>query len=446
MQFYARIEPGVLLQTMKLKLICHLLPLVMALSGASFAAVPSKVSIVQDAAGRFILMRDDKSVHINGAGGTRHLKDLVKFGGNSIRTWGIDSLEEKIDGKPLLDYCHELGISVTVGIWVEHERHGFDYSDQAAVEGQRKIVRDAVIKYRGHPALLMWGLGNEMEGPQSDGRDVRIWKELNLLAGIIKKEDPNHPVMTVIAGAAESKVKGIIEYCPNIDVLGVNAYSGASGAVRTAKQAGWKKPFVLTEFGPQGHWEVSKTAWDAPIEPSSREKAGSYYATLSLLADSPDICLGSYVFLWGQKQEVTSTWYGMFLASGEKLPTVDAVCRAWTGKWPENRSPKITTFDTPLRDASVTPGQIVPAGVVTEDAESDSLQWEWFVVEESADRRVGGDLETAPPAVADAIMSHERGKAMIKAPSKPGAYRLFIVVRDGKGGASADNIPFQVKN
>ncbi|MBC8001725.1 MAG: hypothetical protein H7X97_03970, partial [Opitutaceae bacterium] len=307
----------------------HILPLVLissALNNPVAAAPVAQVVIKENTPGHFTLLRDGKPIRINGAGGTGHLKDLVKYGGNSIRTWGVESLEQKFEGKPLLDYCQELGITVTAGIWIGHARHGFNYSDEAQLKKQRDVVRAAVRKYKNHPALLMWGLGNEMEGPESDGKDARIWKELNVLAGIVKEEDPGHPVMTVIAGAAGSKVKGILEHYPNIDVLGVNAYGGASGAVRACKQAGWKKPFVLTEFGPQGHWEVAKTSWGAPIEPSSRNKAASYYATMSLLTENSDICLGSYVFLWGQKQEVTSTWYGMFLASGEKLPTVDAAC------------------------------------------------------------------------------------------------------------------------
>ncbi len=408
------------------------------------AADPAKVEIRKNDAGEFVLMRNGEAYQIRGAGGSGHLKELVKFGGNSIRTWGGDSLDFKIDGKPLLDVCQELGISVTAGIWIAHQRHGFDYSDSAQVEKQRKMVRETVRKHRGHPAILMWGLGNEMEGPSSDGKDPRVWKELNVLAGIVKEEDPHHPVMTVIAGAAESKVKGILEHYPNIDVLGVNAYSGASGAARAVKAAGWKKPFVLTEFGPQGHWEVPKTAWDAPIEPTSAKKAASYYAAQSLLADDKDICLGSYVFLWGQKQEVTSTWYGMFLKSGEKLPTVDAMCRAWTGKWPENRSPRVTAFDSPLKEATVQPGQSIPASVTATDPEGDALAWEWAVIEESSDKKEGGDAEAVPPAVKDAVTSSGDGKATVKTPSKPGAYRLFVTVRDGKGGASAENIPFQV--
>ncbi len=422
----------------------HLVPVLFAASFSSAVANPVKVEIRRNETGEFSLIRDGKPYLIHGAGGSGHLKDLVKYGGNSIRTWGGDSLDFKIDGKPLLDVCQELGITVTAGIWIAHQRHGFDYSDAAQVEKQREMVRATVRKHRGHPAILMWGLGNEMEGPSLDGKDPRVWKELNVLAGIVKEEDPDHPVMTVIAGAAESKVKGILEHYPNIDVLGVNAYSGASGAARAVKAAGWKKPFVLTEFGPQGHWEVPKTSWGAPVEPTGQKKAASYYAAQSLLAEDKDICLGSYVFLWGQKQEVTSTWYGMFLPSGEKLPTVDAMCRAWTGKWPDNRSPRVTAFDSPLREATVAPGQSVTASITATDPENDALSWEWAVIEESSDKKEGGDAEAVPPTVKGAVTTAANGTATIRTPDKPGAYRLFVTVRDGKGGASAENIPFQV--
>jgi hypothetical protein len=407
-------------------------------------AVPVKIE--KDDMGRYTLVRGGQPYFIRGAGGSGHLDVLKECGGNSIRTWGIESLEAKVDGKPLIDRCAELGLTVAAGIWIGHERHGFRYSDPEQVRRQREAVRAAVRKYKDHPAILVWGLGNEMEGPTGDRSVPHVWKELNELAAIVKEEDPNHPVMTVIAGAAKGKVKGVLEHYPNIDILGVNSYAGAAGVAAAVKAAGWRKPFVLAEFGPSGHWEVPKTKWGAPIEPSSREKAASCFAThQSLAEDAADTCLGSYCFLWGQKQETTSTWYGMFLRSGEKLPQVDAMCKAWTGKWPANRCPRVKGVESELREAVVAPGAEFAVRAEATDPDGDELKWDWAVHPESTDIRAGGDRESEPPAVAGAVVSAEKDRAVIRTPAKPGNYRVFVIVRDGKGSASAENFCFRVE-
>lgn len=406
----------------------------------------SVVRIAKAADGSFQLVCDGKPFSIHGVGGTQHLEQLAQLGGNSLRTWGIDSLEETVDGKPLLQRAEELQLKVTAGIWVQHERHGFNYSDEANLKKQRDAVRAAVRKYRHEPALLVWGLGNEMEGPADRGDDARVWKELNVLAGIVKEEDPNHPVMTVIAGASAPKVKAVLANYPNIDILGVNAYAGAAGVGGAVVAAGWEKPFILTEFGPRGHWEVPKTSWGAPVEPSSWEKARTYLAAQSLVRENgKGLCLGSYAFLWGNKQETTATWYGMFLDSGEKLPSVDAVSYGWTGHWPANRSPQIERFESPAKEKSLSPGATSTATVTATDPERDPLTVNWEIVAESTDTKVGGDKESAPPSFPDAIVARQESGVTFRAPQQPGAYRLFVTVRDGKGGASKDNFAFLVK-
>ena len=49
-----------------------------------------------------------------------------------------------------------------MGLDIARERHGFDYSDQAAVIAQNEAMMRDVIRLKDHPALLMWGLGNEL--------------------------------------------------------------------------------------------------------------------------------------------------------------------------------------------------------------------------------------------------------------------------------------------
>ncbi len=406
----------------------------------------SNVEIKETAPHQFELLVDGKPFFANGVGGYNNLPMLKKMGGNCFRTWGIESLEERIDGKPLLDYAHDLGLMVVVGIWLGHERHGFDYSDQKQLRKQRNDVEAAVRKYKDHPAILMWGLGNEMEGPISDGSEVRIWKELNRLAKIVKDEDPNHPVMTVIAGIGGEKVKNIIKYYPEIDVLGVNAYASAPGVGGGLVEQGWKKPFMLTEFGPSGHWEVGHTSWGAPIEPTSREKAASYFATQKrVIEDGQGMCLGTFAFLWSHKQETTSTWYGMFLPSGEKLGTVDAMSYAWNGEFPSNRSPKLISLSSPADQKRVKRNSMQTAQVDVQDAEGDPLDIQWIVTAESTDRQTGGDHEATPPSFPELVARNGGERVEFRAPSKSGAYRLFVYIRDNAGGAATANFPFYVE-
>jgi hypothetical protein len=422
-----------------------LVAFVFALSGWTPLQAQSKVTVAKTG-DQFQLLVNDKPFFIHGAGGTHHLKDLHDLGGNSFRTWGIESLAETEDGKPLLDRAQELGLMVTAGIWIQQQRNGFNYDDPQAVQTQRDAVMKAVQTYKNHPALLIWGLGNEMEGPTSDGSDLRVWKELNVLAGMIKKEDPNHPVMTVIANVGGVKIKNLLAYCPNIDILGVNAYGGGAGVGKALAAQGWDRPFVLTEFGPDGQWEVTKTAWGAPIEPTANQKAAAYYATQTLLLDSSkNICLGTYAFLWGNKQEATSTWYGMFLSSGERLPQTDAMSLTWTGHWPANRCPKLQTLTTSVTEKTVSPGTPQTATVQAADPGAHPLQYDWAVTDENKVIGVGGDAEPVPVSHPECLNGKPGPSLNFTTPSTPGAYRLFLTIRNDQGCATTANVPFQVQ-
>lgn len=419
--------------------------LLLALFSTAFAAAPV-VRVTDDGSGHYTLVRNGRPFEIRGVGGDTRLEIARKLGANTIRTWGAEQLEHKVDGKTLLERCQELDLQIMAGIWIQHERHGFNYNDPAQVKRQRDTVREVVRKHKDHPSILVWGLGNEMEGPTSDGKDVRIWKEMNELARIVREEDPNRPIVTVIAGAATDKVRSLAANYTEIDILGVNAYAGASGVGKALNEAGWKKPFILAEFGPVGHWEVPATPWGAPIEPSSRDKAANYYTThTTVVEDGQGRCLGTFAFVWGQKQETTSTWYGMFLETGEKLPSVDAMSYAWSGRWPANRSPRIDRLEATFMQKEVTPEIPLVVTVQARDPENDALEYEWQIVEESTDRKVGGDKEAAPPVLERNIVRVDGATLHMITPGKRGGYRVFCIVRDGKGGASADNFPFFVK-
>ena len=405
----------------------------------------NQIALSKNEKGAWELRRNGELFMVRGLGGAGPLPLAKEIGANSIRTWGIDQLgQADKDGVTYIDQLHKEGLTVCAGIWVEHERHGFHYYDQKFLEKQRDTVRAAVRKYRDHPALLIWGLGNEMEIMPGKPEAIRVWQEMEVLAKIVKEEDPHHPVMTAIAGADEKKIREIQKYYPSVDILGINAYSGAAGVGSILQSLGWEKPFLLTEYGPPGHWEAVKTAWGAPLEPTGNEKAASYYATLQTMMENKDgLCLGGYAFLWGNKQETTPTWYGMLLAGGEKLPAVDAVVRGWTGRWPTNRCPKIDFLRFEKGVPTAKTGDLAKVVTKVSDKDGDRLTYEWTLLAESRDIRRGGDAESVPPSFSEALKTEGGPECAVTFPS-PGAYRLFLVVRDGKGGASTANLPFFV--
>jgi hypothetical protein len=341
----------------------------------------------------------------------------------------------------LLDEAQKRGLTVCAGIWLGHPRHGFDYHDPAQVAEQAEMVRQVVLRHKDHPALLLWGIGNEMEG---DGKDPAIWSAVNDLAALAKRLDPAHPTMTVISEFGEGeKVRNLHRLCPDVDVVGINSYGPVATAAERYAKAGGTKPYVLTEFGPPGQWESEKTRWGAAPELTSTQKAEIYRRAYESTVEGRPLCLGSYAFLWGHKQEATATWFGLLLPDGSRTGAVDALAELWSGRPPSNRCPAVE----PIRlegPAEVQPGATVRATLAASDPEVDPLKVEWILCREGS-YGSGGDREAEPPAFPEAIAEADARRVVLTMPKAGGAYRLFAYVRDGHGGAATANVPLFVR-
>jgi hypothetical protein len=255
----------------------------------------------------------------------------------------------------------------------------------------------------------------------------------------------------MLAGISPELVHAIRTRAPDLDFLSVQAYAGIADMPRRIAESGWQGPYMVKEWGATGHWEVPKTPWDAPIENNSSVKADLYlerYQT-AIASDTTQL-IGSYVFLWGQKQERTPTWYGLFLPTGEATETVDVMHHVWNGEWPENRSPRLesatldgrTAYDGIYLDA----GRSYTAEVVSTDPDGDALTYLWEVREESRATTEGGDDEEEPRLISGVIDQTAAPRITLTAPQQPGPYRLFVYVFDGRGSAAHANIPFHVNH
>ncbi|MBX3379918.1 MAG: hypothetical protein KF805_07470 [Phycisphaeraceae bacterium] len=401
---------------------------------AAFGA-PVKVDLVQKD-GKWQLVREGKPYFIRGGGGEGSLETLTAIGGNSKRTWGADNIDRQ------LDEAQKLGVTVAVGIWLEHERHGFDYGNEKAVQAQFEKAKAAVMKYKDHPAVLVWGVGNEMEG-YAKGDNPKIWKAVNDIAKMIKELDPNHPTMTVIAEMGGEKLPCIKKYCPDIDIVGVNAYGGAKSVPERYAAAGMTKPLIICEYGPAGTWETPKNAYGVTPEKTSTEKAAVYREAAQAYEKSP-LCLGSYAFIWDDKREATLTWFGLFLpAPGrERTAGIDALQEVWTGKPPANRVPVVSPITIAGSD-NVNGGDTVKASFKASDPENDPIKVTW-VLKSELDPSEGGDPVSERPSHPEAIVHSSNSEVTLKMPNEGGVYRLYAFVTDNHGGGAVANVPMHV--
>lgn len=406
-----------------------------------FSPIPSSrllaqtvVSVGQDFSG-YRLFVDGSEFRIQGVGGDQHLELLAQLGGNCIRTWSTDRLDE------ILEAAHRQRLKVCVGLWLGHTRHGFDYQSEVQVERQFKACLEAVAKYKDHPALLMWGIGNEMEG---DGDNPAIWYAVEHIAREIKRLDPHHPTCTVIAeiGPSGAKLKALDRYCPSIDIVGINSYGGVFNLPQRVTECGFRRPYIVTEHGPLGPWEASKTRWNAAVEPTSTEKGEFYARGFEVNAiKNRSQCLGTFAFLWGHKQETTATWFGMLLPNGERLAAADAISKVWGREIKVEACPEIKELKLERVDG-LKPGERVKGELVFNGRVSSSVV-RWKIVVDSLYFGTGGDRENDEAEVETELKS--KGNIVeFRVPESGGAYRLFAYVSNGKGGAAVANVPFFV--
>ena len=405
---------------------------------------PIRVEVVRKDDG-YVLTRGGEPYAVRGAG--MAVEDIARFaarGGNSIRNWTTESRVQDV-GK-LLDAAHAHGVTVALGLPMKPERHGFDYDDPAAVAAQRESFRDDILRYRDHPALLAWVVGNELNHSYTN---PRVFDAVEDVTRMIKELDPNHPVTTALAGFYPQVVAEAQARAPSLDFLSFQNYGSLFGLPAKMAAAGFTSPFMVTEWGTIGYWEMEKTAWGAPVELTSSEKADVFLrAQREVFSVFEGRLLGSYVFFWGQKQERTPTWFGLLLDTGEETEAADVMQYIWTGEWPANRAPRVRSLHLDGKGAreSVTlvAGRTYEAAFDVVDREGDPLRFHWEVKPESDATQAGGDHEALIASIGGVLRDPRAASTAITV-REPGRYRLFAYAYDDHGHAAHANIPFLVE-
>ena len=175
---------------------------------------PSKVEIASNSSRFSYLVNGTRQViHGMGLNTWYHLtlspaerRDRLDADMRAMRAMGVNTLvgwDPAEFDEQLLDSAQEYGIGVVAPFELNPQ---LDYTDPALRAKLREQVLAWVARYRGYPALRMWGLGNEVlhkivhpswVGPQdphqsAEARAFSDW--LVETADAIHAADPNHPV------------------------------------------------------------------------------------------------------------------------------------------------------------------------------------------------------------------------------------------------------------
>ena len=216
----------------------------------------------------FQLYRNGHPFYIKGAAGILHFEELAKTGGNTIRVYDTLNLAE------VLDEAEKNGLAVIVDIPLPKYDEQFPaYDDNKKNDELKAKVRFLVQKFRAHPALLIWNLGNELRYPLRLVPNKFI-DTFNALIEIIHTEDPNHLVSTTVQRRTD--ILAIARHSPQLDLLGYNIF-GTIKNIRSYIESlnavlSESFPYYISEWGIDGYWETESTKWGAGIEPTSTKK------------------------------------------------------------------------------------------------------------------------------------------------------------------------------
>ena len=353
----------------------------------------------------------------------RYFEDLKSLGINSIRTWATGK-----ETKALLDAAQKHNIKIMMGIWMRHGRPGmedddrFDYlKDTKGMQVMYDGAIDFVKTYKDHPAVLTWGIGNEVYlNIATDPEKEAYSKLLEKICKEIKKIDPNHPITSVEAWTFG--MEWWQKYVPSIDIYGLNVYgAGANFLQDELDKRNIDKPYLISEFGVQGEWDVKQEVNGVKVEPSDQEKydaiAKGYHDWI--LNKSKN--LGVFMFHYGSNYNHMSPWLLMFHNKMFR-PQYWATREAFTGKKPVNQIPVINEFELSKNESKSKVW--IPVSLKVSDQENETLEFSFHYNQRTGSRKRRDQL----------LKLNHKGNLQegfqIQLPEEDGPVKIYVNVKD----------------
>lgn len=200
---------------------------------------------------------------------------------NAVRTY------EPLTNVSVLDQLADAGLYVLNSV--------YPYGGAPASD-----VTARVNAVKNHPAMLIWVIGNEWNynGLYVDMAAADAQARLNEVARLIRAADPNHPIATVYG---ELPPKAVVDAMPDIDLWGVNVYSGITFGDRFANWAATSsKPMFLAEYGADA-FNANTGSYDPQNQAAATEALTLEIADNCSDTHSTGVALGGTLFEWADE-------------------------------------------------------------------------------------------------------------------------------------------------
>ncbi|MGJ7908474.1 discoidin domain-containing protein [Actinopolyspora sp. H202] len=368
------------------------------------------------------------------------MPELKRMGVNTVRTWGTDATTA-----PLLDAAAANGIKVMNGFWLQPgggpgSGGCIDYvSDSEYKSTMLSDITGWVDTYKSHPGVLMWNVGNEsilglrdcFSGQELEQQRDAYASFVNRVTERIHAIDPNHPVTSTDAWTGAWPY--LKENAPALDLYSVNAYSDVCGVSQDWNSGGYSKPYIVTETGPPGEWEVSDDVNGVPDEPTDVAKAQGYTEAWNCVTGHEGVALGATLFHYGTENDFGGVWFNL-VPGGEKRLSYYSVADAYGGRVGGNTPPVISNMsvDTPT---SVPAGETFTLSADVSDPDGDPIDYRIMINSKYMDS--SSALVPAPGFTGS-------GPFTVTVPERLGVWKVYLYARDGQGNVGIETQSFRV--
>jgi exo-beta-1,3-glucanase (GH17 family) len=364
-----------------------------------------------------------------------YMRDLKNMGVNTIRIWGVDDANTPA----LLNRAAQQGVKVIVGHWLNQ---GADYvNDIAYMNSVRTTIVNQVNALKNNPGVLMWDVGNEviltmqdhgLSAAEVEARRVGYAKFVNQLAQAIHAADPNHPVTSTDAYTGAWPYYR--QYSPDLDLLAVNSYGAIGNVYNDWVAGGYSKPYIVTEGGPSGEWEVPNDVNGVPAEPTDLQKRDGYVASWNAINAHPTVALGATEFHYGLENDFGGVWLNTFTGGWRRLGYY-SLAKAYTGQNPANTPPEITGMSV-SNQTSVPAGGTYTITANASDPQGDLIRYNLMY----SDKYAGGGTGLTNVSFTD----NGNGNFTVRAPEKLGVWKVYVYAFDGQGNVGIEQRSIRV--